>query len=178
MSDVPKHDWTKIDSLVRRNTQEVAQPLPADLPLSGIEKRLEDIRVQRLGVIGRFKAGLIEKRAALGEIEALSTAHLEATKHALKRAVEVDHQRVDLIAQRYIYQITEEHLGDMREMGMHNYQARFDTLLKLNAETAKLLQQAEGQDVPVTIRQRTIEAIMKKYDEFSKKLTAEDVNLP
>jgi hypothetical protein len=175
--DQPKHDWTNVDSLVRRNTQEVTQSLPPDLPLSGIESRLDVIRAERLGIIGKFKAGQIEKRAALNEIEALTGAQLEATTHALKRAVEVDRERVNLIAQRYIYQITEEYLGDMRAMGIHNYQARFETLLKLNDETAKLLKQAEAQDVPVAIRQRTVEAIMKKYEEFSKKLTAEEVNL-
>jgi hypothetical protein len=63
-------------------------------------------------------------------------------------------------------------------MGMHNFTARMETLMNLNTETTRLFKQAEGQDVPVVIREKTVEAIMKKYEEFYRKLTAEDMNLP
>jgi hypothetical protein len=176
----PKHDWSNIDALVpARNTAELAhQPATADVPLAGIETRIAKIHERRLGVISRFKAGQIEKRAAIAEIGELTNAHLEATKHALGRALEVHKQRVDLIAQKYIYQITEEHLRDMRDMGLHNLESRGQTLLKLNIETAKLLKQAETQDVPEFMRKKTLDAIFKKYEEFLSKITAEDNKLP
>ena len=181
MGDIEKpggHDWRSVDALVHKKDKDAVQPIPLDLPLSGMEQRLEVIKNQRLSILGKLKAGKIERRAALGEIQALTEAHLEATKHALKRALDVDKQRVDLIAQKYIYQITEEHLRDMREMGMHNFTARMETLMNLNSETTRLFKQAEDQDVPAVIREKTIEAIMKKYEEFYRKLTAEDMNLP
>jgi hypothetical protein len=166
--------WAKIDALVRRPTDLTAQPTPPELPLSTVETRIEVIKNQRLGVFSRLKAGSIAKQAALEEIRALSAAHLEATKHALSRALEVDKQRVDLVAQKYIYQITEEHLKDMREMGLQNYDTRLKTLLKLNEETSKLLQQASGQDVPEFMRQQTIERIVKRYQEFSDTIMGSD----
>ena len=173
----PGHDWSNIEGLVRRNSSDVAQQLPPDLPLSGVDDRIEAIRTQRVGILGRFKSGSIDRNAALAEIQALSNAHLEATKHALKRALEVDRQRVDLIAQKYVYQITEEHLRDMRDMGLRNFEARMQTLLKLNSETSDLLRQAEAQDVPGFIRQKTLDAIISKYEEFLKAITADEINL-
>jgi hypothetical protein len=174
---VPGHDWSTVESLVRRNTTDVVQQLPEDLPLTGVEQRIEIIRTQRVGIIGKFKSGSIGRKAALEEIQALSNAHLEATKHALKRALEVDRRRVDLIAQKYVYQITEEHLRDMREMGLRNFEARMQTLLRLNVETAELLKQAEAQDVPSIIRQKAVDAIMSKFEEFYKTITADEQNL-
>jgi hypothetical protein len=174
----PKHDWSNIDALVPRRTSEIAQQPTADGPLASIETRIDTIHEQRLGVISRFKAGQIERKSALAEIGALTTAHLEATRHALNRALEVQKQRVDLIAQKYIYQITEEHLRDMRDMGLHNFEARLQTLLRLNSEAASLFKQAEAQDVPEFIRKNTLDAIFKKYQEFSNKITAEETNLP
>jgi len=179
MSDEPKvpgHDWSKVDALARRNQNEIVQK-PQDLPLTGVEDRIEVLKRQRVGILGKFKAGSIDRNTALAEIQALSDAHLEATKYKLKRALEVDRQRVDLVAQKYIYEITEEHLRDMREMGIHNFEARMQTLLRLNAETAALLKQAEAQDVPTFIQQKTFDAIIAKYEEFLKTITADEIKV-
>jgi hypothetical protein len=173
----PGHDWNNVEALVRRSSNEVAQHPPADLPLAGVEQRIEVIKTERVGILGKFKSGSISRKAALTEMQVLSDAHLEATRHALKRALEVDQQRIDLIAQKYIYQITEEHLRDMQEMGLRNFESRMKTLLRLNTEAAALLKQAEAQDVPSFIKQKAIDAIVSKFDEFYRNITADEINL-
>lgn len=132
------------------------------------------MRGEKLDLIGRFKANRIERKAALETIKSMHESQLEATRHALKRAVDVQKERVDLIAKKYIFEITEEYLRDMQVMGIHNYQARMQTLFSLNEETGKLLKQAEAQDIPARLREKTLEAILKKYNEFYDRLVTEE----
>ena len=181
MSDPDKPDkakWGKVDTLIRRDEQPLATTdLPPGRPLAVIEAYTEKARAQKLDLIGRFKLGAIQRNAALDTIRSMHEAQLEATKHALLRAVEVDKSRVDLIAKKYIYEITQEYLHDMGEFGIHNYQARIETALRLNEVTAQLLQNAQLQDIPEKLREGTIEAILKKHKEFFAQLTAEEIKL-
>ena len=104
-------------------------------------------------------------------------AQLEVGKHRLKPAVDVEKQRVDLVANKYLYRITEEYLRDMRDLGLGNYDARMNTLFTLNEETTKLLEKAEAQDVPQSIKDMTIDAIVKKHKEFYTRIIAEEIQL-
>src|SRR5579859_7613868 len=125
-------EWSKVDALIRKDEQSVAPAaIPKDNPLAGIQRFAEELAKEKLDLIGRFKAGRIERSAVLNKIRAMHDTQLDATKHALKRVLEVEKDKVDLIAKKYIYEITEEHLRDMEMLGMHNYTARMNTLLKL-----------------------------------------------
>jgi isocitrate dehydrogenase len=169
----PSDPWDKVNQIIKRQENPVAKPLPSDRPLAGIEEQAEATRQKALGIIGRFQSGQVVRKAALEELKAIQNTHLEATKHALKQALAVDKQRVDLIAKKYIYQITEEYLRDMQTLGMQNYQARMTTLMRLNEETSRLLAQADAQNVPDRLKDITIEAILKKHREFYDSLTKE-----
>lgn len=169
--------WEKIDSIMRKGEQSVASSDLPERPLASLEEATTRFTRERLDFIGRFKAGAIDRRAALQQIRAVHEAQLEAVEHALKRAVDVERERVDIIAKKYIFEITEEYLRDMQSMGIHNYKARMETLLKLNEQAAQLLRQAEAQDVPPRMREKTIESICKKYDEFVDRLTADEIRL-
>jgi len=174
----PDNSWDKVDSIIRRQEQGVTSTaLPQDKPLARIAQATEKLRQDRLGLLGRFQAGGIERRAALEMIRSMHEAQLDVTKHALKRAVDVEKERVDLIARKYIFEITEEVLRDMEVMGIHNFKARMETLLKLNAEAARLFLEAEGQDVPERIKDMTRDAIFKKFKEFFDRLTADEIKL-
>src|SRR5437016_5584136 len=95
--------WAEIDSLVGRREQTLlASGLP-ETPLARIEYARETYRRERLDFLGRYQAGKIERKAAVEGIRAIQEAQLEATKHALARAVDVDRSRVDTIAKKYIF---------------------------------------------------------------------------
>jgi hypothetical protein len=104
-------------------------------------------------------------------------AQFEAAQHALRRAVDVERERIDTVANKYIFHITEEYLRNMRELGLQNFESRMQTQLQLNETTSRLLEQAQAQNVPSTIRDATIENILKKHREFSDKLMQEEIKL-
>jgi hypothetical protein len=181
MSDADKpvkKDWDKVDSIIRKQDASISPiGLANKRPMAAIEEYTANARKEKLDFIGRFKLGGIERKAALEKIQSMYDAQLEATKHSLKRALEVEKERVDLIAKKYIYEITEEYLRDMSAFGIQNYQARVETLFKLNEETARLLKTAQDQDIPERLREKTLDAILAKHEEFFKKLTTEEITL-
>jgi hypothetical protein len=169
--------WDNFEALARKNQTALGQTDHADNPLAPINEKIEAIRNQELDLIGRFKRNVIDRRAALESLRSMHEAQLEAAKYALKRAVDVEKERVDAVANRYIFQITEEFLRNMQSLGLQNFQSRMETLLQLNASTVGLLEKAQAQDVPPTIRDATIENIQKKYKEFSDRLMEEEIKL-
>jgi len=169
--------WGKVESLMRRGQQSVTTGLPIEAPLAKLEAQTEQIRQRKLDLIGRWKAGGIQRHAALQNLRAMYDAQMAATSQALDRALQVEKQRVDLIAQKYLYEITQEYLGDMDVLGLRNVGARMETLLKLNDEMARLLEKAQGQDVPEMMKESTVKAIHKKYNEFFQRLVAEEPHI-
>src|SRR5216684_1176877 len=114
-SDKPaKQDWENLDTIIRKQEASISPSGAVNKrPLAAIEEYTENARKQKLDFIGRFKLGGIERKAALEKIRSMYDAQLDATRHSLKRALEVEKERVDLIAKKYIYEITEEYLRDM-----------------------------------------------------------------
>jgi hypothetical protein len=169
--------WDNVEALARKQQTALGTTANAGQPLAPINQQIEAIRNQELDLIGRFKRNAIDRRAALESLRSMHAAQLEAAQHALRRAVDVEKQRIDTVADRYIFQITEEYLRNMRELGLHNFESRMETLLQLNTTMARLLEKAQGQDVPPSVRDATIENIQKKYKEFSDRLMEEEIKL-
>lgn len=170
--------WKKVDNLLRADANPV---MPVTLgnkeALEAIPDEAERIKEQRLDLIGKIKSNIIERKTGLEMIRAMYEAQLDVGKHKLRRAVDVEKERVDLVANKYLYRLTEEYLHDMRELGPSNYNSRMDTLLRLNEETTKLLGRAEQQSVPSSIKDMTIDAIVKKHQEFYNRIIAEEMQL-
>jgi hypothetical protein len=169
--------WDNFEALAKRQQTPLGNAGDADKPLAPINQQIEAIKNQELDLIGRFKRNAIDRRAALESLRSMYDAQLAAANHALKRAVDVEKERIDAVANRYIFQITEEYLRNMRELGLQNFESRMDTLLQLNTTMVKLLEKAQVQDVPPSVRDATIENIQKKYKEFSDRLMEEEIKL-
>ena len=124
MSD---NKWSKVDAIVQKKELAVATMGFSNKPLAPINDQIEAIRSQEIDLIGRFKRNAITRKAALESLRAMHDAQLDAAKHALKRAVDVEKQRIDTVADKYIFQITAEYLRNMRELGLQNYDSRMET---------------------------------------------------
>jgi hypothetical protein len=169
--------WGKVDAIVRQQEQAIASTGISDKPLAPINEQIDAIQNQELDLIGRFKRNSITRKAALESLRAMHDARLEAAKHALLRAVDVEKQRIDTVADKYIFQITADYLRNMRELGLQNFESRMDTLLQLNETSSRLLERVQAQDIPSSMRDTTIENILRKHKEFSDRLMEEEIKL-
>jgi len=171
--------WDRADSMLQKQNRSVLAPVaPAVTPLAPIESQIEDIRKQKMGLIASFKKNKIERSVALEKLQVLYGAQMESVKHALRRAIDVDKGRIDVIADKYIYQLTQEYLNDMRDLGLKNYESRMTTCMQLNDMAARLIEKAEGQDVPPAMKETTVQNILKKYQEFTDRIMEEEIRLP
>jgi hypothetical protein len=171
--------WDRTDALLRQPNRGSAVGVPNApfAPLEPIDGEIAKIREEKIGLIGNFKKNKITRNAALEKLKAMHDAQIESAKHALRRAVDVDKQRIDLVANKFIFQLTEEYLKDMRDLGLKNFESRMTTLLQLNETASRLLEQASTQDVPPTIKEATVQNIFKKFIEFSDRLMEEETKL-
>ena len=168
MSDADDSKLKEIDALIRRPTESIALPNTAkESALAGLEERTEKLKEEQLDIIGRFQANRIGRKAAVEQIRAIHQTRLKAAEHALTRALEVEQGRIDLVADKFLYQITQEYLQDMAVMGLSNEGARSAILFALNDQTTKVLLDAKAAQWPESMKTKTIEAIMKRYEEFS-----------
>lgn len=175
MSD-PK--WDRVDSLIRKTPGPIAAPVESPMtPVAPIQAQIDRIHQQKLGIIGEFKKNKINRVAALEQLKAMHNAQIEATRHALLRAVDVEKGRVDTVANGFLNRITEEYLNDMREMGMKNLETRMNTILQLNEKLREFLEKAQSQDLPQSVKDATIQNIMKKYQEFTDRIMGEEIRL-
>ena len=92
MSD---NKWSKVDAIVQKKELAVATMGFSNKPLAPINDQIEAIRSQEIDLIGRFKRNAITRKAALESLRAMHDAQLDAAKHALKRAVDVEKQRIE-----------------------------------------------------------------------------------
>lgn len=158
----------EIDALIRRETQSIVPAATGqESALAGLQERSENLKNQQLDVIGRFQARKIERKSAVEQLRAIHQTRLEAAKFALTKALEVEKGRIDLVANKYLYQITQEYLQDMAVMGLSNEDARRKTLFALNDQTTKALLEAQAAQWPETLKTKTITSIMKRYEDFS-----------
>lgn len=161
----------EIDALIRRGNDSIVPSSTArESALAGLEERSEILKSQQLDLIGRFQAKKIERKSAVEQLRVIHQTRLEAAKFALSKALEVEKGRIDLIANKYLYQITQEYLQDMAVMGLSNEGARSKTLFALNDQTTKALLEAQAAQWPETLKSKTVSSIMKRYEDFSNSL--------
>jgi len=174
MSGADDSKLKEIDALIRRGTESIV-PTPAaqESALSGLEERAERLKVQQLDLIGKFQANKIERKSAVEQLRAIHQTRLDAAKFALTKALEVEKGRIDLVANKYLYQITQEYLKDMAIMGLSNEDSRSKTLFALNDQTTDALVKAESAKWPDTLKKKTIDSIMKRYEDFANNLMGE-----
>ncbi len=130
-----------------------------------------ELRSAAKSMIAQWKEKKVTQNAALTILKEKMGAHIEATKYALTKQLELHNKKIDLLADKYIYQMTEEYLKDLNEMGISNLKSRGITVQVLNEETAKLLKQIESQDVPDFMKKKTLEMMMDKWMELFAKIS-------
>jgi hypothetical protein len=158
----------ELDALLRRGSESIIPASTArESALAGLAEQTENLKNQQLDLIGRYQANKIERKSAVEQLRAIHQTRLEAAKFALTKALEVEKGRIDLVANKYLYQITQEYLQDMAVMGLSNEGARTKTLFALNDQTTKALLEAQGSQWPETLKSKTITSIMKRYEDFS-----------
>jgi hypothetical protein len=85
--------WDNYEALTRKQETGLATETAANA-LTPISEQIEEIRRQEMDLIGSYQRRKIERKAAIEKLRLMHDASLEAAKHALTRAVDVERERV------------------------------------------------------------------------------------
>ena len=160
MTDNPKEtDWSRVDrSGPGRNLPEVIPTGPevlAPAPSQTVG-----------GVLQRLKEGKIVRKAAVQELEVITTARLDVLTHQLQEAAKVKKTEATVTTDRFLKELDLQFQEVVQALGIRNEAIRRDTLKKLNDETARDLKEIMNKDWPDFMKTETIDAINCRWRQF------------
>ena len=164
MTDDPKKtDWSRVDrSGPVRNLPEV---IPTDPEV------LAPAPSQTVGgVLQRLKEGKIVRKAAVQELEAITTARLDVLTHQLQEATKVKKIEATVTADRFLKELDLQFQEVVQGLGIRNEAIRRETMKKLNDDTTRDLKEIMNKDWPDSIKNETIDAITYRWRQFLRNL--------
>jgi hypothetical protein len=160
-----RSDWSKIDAMTRKDSVQ-----DAELVISPSAAAPMATAQTIHGVIAKFKANSLERRAALEEIQLATRARLDVFGHQLQEAAKTKKAEATMIAKQFLAQIDADYQHVLHEIGVRNEGARRETLKKIGDETSRDLDEIQNKNWPDFMIKATIELIMKRYTKFLARL--------
>ena len=173
--DSTKRGGDKVNQMLQRHQLDQSLPMKppgTDGPSTGLTTP-DGEKAKVEGVIANFKAGRIQKRAAVAFLNEFYDRQLEAAKHHLGEAVRIRKAQSTQAAEQFLQLINSQHVEFLNQIGMRNFRAAGDALTELAKTTHELLQQVAEASLPDMLAQDTVESILARYRRFRDKLTHE-----
>ncbi len=172
-----KTDWT-VSEAVRGGGRR--RPAASNAPTTTTGKLMQsppttDIKVQEEtpeGVMVKYKQKRLSRKASVAALKLRYDSELDALKHQLTRACQVEKARADVMADEYLKELDSQHLQVLGELGLKNKETREKALLKLTDSTVERLKEVQEKDWPPTLVEETITEIFQ----LRKRAVAEIMN--
>lgn len=162
--------WEKVNALMKRDSKTALQEeLPDKIALQKQMIKEPD------GVIAKFKAHKIERKAVVELIKTWYESQLEVAKHQLQKAVQMKKQEADVETEHFLMDLNKRHLHYLNELEFSNLEERYDTLGKLGDSTAKAIEKITTRDWPPKMIEETIQGIMDLNRSFFEKIMKEQI---
>lgn len=174
--DVPsKTDWTAINDLAtKRATGNILPALSEELqappPATGLQRPEPNKGAQPQGVIAKFKANAITRKATLRYLEEYYDRQLEAAQHQLVEVVRVRKAEATAVAEQMLESINSQQMQFLVEVGLRNEAVRQKALIALNDQTSATLKQILEADWPQALRTQAVDGILERNRKFFSKL--------
>ena len=75
-------------------------------------------------------------------------------------------------------EIGRQHLLNLQEIGISNYDDRQRALQELTKRSAEQLQKVDTMDVPATMKQKLLDAVVKGWEQLFEKIASEEIRTP
>jgi hypothetical protein len=165
----------KVNELLQRHQLDQTLPMRppgTDAQSAGLSTPEGD-RAKAEGMVASFKAGRIQRKAAVAFLNEFYDRQLEAAKHHLSEAVRIRRAQSTQAAEQFLQLINSQHVDFLNQIGLRNFRAAGDALTELAKTTHDLLQQVASANLPDMLAQDTVESILARYKRFRDKLTQE-----
>jgi hypothetical protein len=172
---VPRTDWGGIQDSLTRQAMDAAIPAGRErhVPVpTGITAPV-DGSDRPDGIIAQYRAKQVSRKAATEYLEVWYRAQLEVARHRLSEIARVRKAEATLFAEQFLHGINSQHLEYLTSLGLRNEVVRSRAFIQLSEQTAAALREIQGRDWPQQMVDRTIQAVLERYEAFFRKLTAE-----
>ena len=155
------------------------EPLtPERVPNTVMEHVVEGGLTAPQGIIEKIKIGKLEREKRIQILTEKTKGQLEVWKHHVESQVVVAKQRIDLHVEGQLMEIGRQHLLNLQEIGMSNFDDRFRALQDLTTRSAEQMQRVNSMDVPLSMKQKLIDAVAKGYEQLFEKIQSEEIRTP
>jgi hypothetical protein len=175
MSDEIVNDkWADVEKHLAKKEQHL--PQPASNPIT--PQVIHGTGAQPQGIVERFKSNKIERNKRIEILTETTKGQLQVWKHYVEGQVVVSKQRIDTHVEAQLMEIGRQHLMNLQEIGISNFDDRFRALQELTRRSASQIEQVNSMDVPPTMKQKLIEAVVKGYEQLFDKIQSEEIRAP
>lgn len=130
---------------------------------------------EKVGLRGRFEIGQTARKA---NVEAWKEAYrhkLDVWKTNIKTEADLAKQEILLAYNGELERINQDHITQLQQIGVSNFQQRAEAIRQLGIRAADVLQKCSQDDVPQMIRDKNIDAIMSMYDRLFEQMSNERI---
>jgi hypothetical protein len=167
-SDDITKKWDRANTLMRRDgAVAVADEITNKISLP------KDMIKEPDGVVARYKAHAIERKAGVDLLRAWYGAQLEVAKKQLKVAVELKSKEVEMEAERFLMDLDKRQLQYLMQLEFANTEERIVALEKLGDATSRAMEKISSKDWPPKMVDDTIQGIIDLRQRFFDKIMKE-----
>ncbi len=166
--DSKKEKWEKINTLMKRDDKAALQE-----ELTGKISIQKDMISEPDGIIAKYKAKHIERKAGIKLIKTWYESQLEVAEHQLKTAVQLKKKEVEIDAEHFLMDLNKRHLRYLSELEFSNLEERYNALEKLGDAASKNMAKIYEKDWPQKMVDETIQGITDLYRKFFEKIMQE-----
>lgn len=175
MADDGKTDWSKVHTTVQRAAHSEIIPLAASetLPTLNAPGDVGQEVTAPDGIIHKYKANKVAKRAAIAHLETWYASRLEVAKHHLTEVARVRKAESTMVADQFLRHLNAQNLEYLTTLGLANESVRSRALLALNDQTSETLKQIQTRDWPEPLIDSAIHGVLERQKKFMDKLINE-----
>jgi hypothetical protein len=172
-NDKDRTDWSAVNQVVqRRTTDDILPVTPAELEpsRSGISNPETGGPAQANGIVARYKANAITRKATLEYLSAYYTEQLEVARHHLSEVARVRKAGSTAVAEQLLASINSQQMQFLIEVGLRNQGTRNQAVVALGNQTSVALKQVMESDWPQNLMDQALNGILESQRKFFDRL--------
>ncbi len=170
-------DWSLAESVLR-SRQKASQMVPTNkptMPVIPTQVIAPPFLAEQEGIVARWKANQMGRKAALEALGAQYSGHLDLVKHNVLEQVKVGKERISVTAEESLKELDAKHLEVLAQLGLRNADTRLKTMSDVTDMVVARLKEVEGKDWPLPLKEEMITKAFALRDRVVAEIMKESV---
>ena len=130
------------------------------------------------GILEKVKIGGVERKARIEALTLETKARLEVWAHRMKAEVIVAQTKLDVRMEEQLELIGKQHLENLRDLGIKNFEERSAAVQQLSRVAAAELLKIQDADVPNMMKEKMLNGVAKQYEDLFDRILSDEIGKP